>query len=198
VLTRRGAIPNVEAVTHRHAWLVLAALIASASLLAACKTKRRRSARAAAALARPASKEALIRRALRAVRDNNPSAYVELMSTVSEVTRACPERFEDRGPGKLRAKWQRMLERTRREINRCNKLVDWKRARQLSIKGGRARGQLGKCEQKVVRLRDIRVIFAVGSKRVEVRLSRPYVRGETLWGFGNGPRCRLLEHSEQG
>ncbi len=174
--------------------LLLAALLALPLLaVSACKTERRRSARAAAALARPASKEALIRRALRAVRDNNPSAYVELMSTVSEVTRACPERFEDRGPGKLRAKWQRMLERTRREINRCNKLVDWERARQLSIEGGRERGQLGNCEQKVVRLRDIRVLFAVGDKRVEVRLSRPYVRGDTLWGFSNGPRCRLLE-----
>ena len=172
-------------------------LLALVPLVAAgCKEKRRRSARAAAALSRPASKEALVRRALRAVRDNNPSAYVELMSTVSEVTRACPGRFEDRAPGKLRGKWQRMLERARKQINHCSTLVEWKHARRLTLRGGEERGQLAKCEEKVIRLRDIFVTYAVGGTRIEVRLARPYVRGDTLWGFSGGPRCRLVESDD--
>ena len=161
-------------------------------LSAGCRNDRRRSARMAAALARPASKEALIRRAVRALRDNDSSAYVGLMSTVSEVTRACPDRFEDRAPGKLRAKWRRMIERSRERISHCGRIIDWKKAHQTSVTGGEVRAQLPKCEEKVIRLKDIVVTFTVEKKRFEVRLTKPYVRGDTIWGFSNGPRCRAF------
>lgn len=167
--------------------LLLAALL---GLTAGCRDQRRRSARAAAALARPGTREALIARALRAMRQNDPGAFVELLATVSEVSRACPKRFDNRPPGKLRAKWQRMLERTRKELARCADLIDWKKARQVDVKGGNERDVLPQCEEKVVRLHDIIVTMQVGSQRYLVRLAKPYQRGGTIYGFAKGPSCQ--------
>ena len=171
------------------AGLVLALL---ALCLVACSPARREQQRAELAFDRPATLSSLRLRAQRAIREDNAVGYVALLATASEVWRACPGRFEGREMAASSAKWQQAIERVRSGVGGCKRLVPWSRARKVQERGGEPLSKLPKCKEEVWRLSDITMIFEAGRERYEVLLRQPYRRGSALYGFSDGPRCRLL------
>jgi hypothetical protein len=172
-------------------------LVLGGLVLFGCDDKRQRAARAAADFARPASLDGLIRRALLAVTENNPAAYVKLVATVSETRRACPDRFKGRDLAKLRKRWQRTLEKVKTSLSQCADMVNFKKARKVSVSGGQRDRTIAKCKEEVVRLKDIHVIYELNKVRFEVVLARPYVRQGAIYGLARAPTCRILKKSSK-
>jgi len=143
-----------------------------------------------APLQRPAAVGALVRRALNAIRSGNASAYVALLATASEATLACPRRFSQHGEKKMRERWLRSLKKVREGVAHCWSLIPWEKAREISRQGGESGEVLGECKHPVRRLVDITLVFEAEGISYGVTLRRPYVRGEMVFGFADGPQCR--------
>lgn len=140
-----------------------------------------------------ATKAALIAKAVEAIRDNDPETYSALIPSVAEMKRVCPQRFKGHSLARIHKRRQETTRELATNLARCASLVDWERAQQQEVWGGVAQPPLGGCGEKMQRLGDITVSFAVDKARYEVVLENPFVLGDKRYGLLRAPSCERAE-----
>lgn len=139
----------------------------------------------AAPPARPATEDALVERALGALRANDAAAYLALIHTPAEVAGYCPDMSRKRVEREL----TRLQPQVRRGVAGCHFRLDWTRARRVAIRGGDGRKAVRGCRQGLQTLRDVVLTYEVDGRRWEVRLADPFVLDGARFGFNAPPRC---------
>jgi hypothetical protein len=135
------------------------------------------------------TKATLIAKAVEAIRANDPEAYSALIPSVAEMKRLCAERFKGHSLPQIHKRRQQTTRKVADHLARCATLVDWARAQQQEIWGGIAQPPLPGCRDKLQRLGDITVSFAVDKARYEVILENPFMLNGKRYGLLRAPSC---------
>ena len=135
--------------------------------------------------ARPRTKRALIKRVLRALRENDADAYLAMLPTIEEIEESCSEEYQFfyNTIGALRRD-------IREAIDACSQLIDWTRAE--SVGGRDPDTRRADCDSAVWKLSDVKLLFRVGGKRYRLVIDNPRQFGG-VYVVSRGPVCELDE-----
>lgn len=143
------------------------------------------------------SKDALVEKAVAAVKGYDGGGYAKLMVDKSLIETHCPKLFEAEKDKIDQWEANKVKDIEERLANSCEG-HDWDAAKQVSVVGGEEDGASGDCEA-MTEYSDIRAKFEVGGKTVTMVLRDPVqFKADGVWAFMKPPRCRVGGAGEDG
>ncbi len=119
-----------------------------------------------------------------AIQAGDGEAYGQLMFTLDDVKISCAKALEDVNANMI----SRMHGSVTQSVQKCGEL-DWAKAKPLGRTGGERKGPANGCSAEVWELQDIKLMFEIDGKKVQVKLDDPMVFPDGSHAFADNPRC---------